>query len=835
MISLNRREFIKLAAATGAIAALYGTNEYVFRTLKAASPVSEEKYVNSICTMCVNRCAIKVKVVNGRAVKIYGNPKDPHSLGKICARGQSGIERLYSPHRIKSPMIRTDKGKRGTWEGFQEVSWDEALEYVANVLRKRKEEDPKTFACGGGWLPCALYKPFVVGIGKMIGSPNGLGSPPPMCFFPKAFAWTITIGAGGHPHIRADHENARYIILLRRNLAGSLGVPYATTFAMAKKRGAKIVVLDPRLSESAAIADVWVPLRPGTDLAFLLAMGHVILKRGLYDSAFLKKYTNAPMLLDANTGKPVKVWDDEESGKKKYLVYDSYQARAVPHDEAADPALTGEYDVQLEDGSAVRAKPVFQALMERLEEYTPEWAAEICDVPADLIERVAVEFGTYKPSVIDPGWHDPKYENSVQTWRMAAILNALVGNIDKPGGLIFNAAGRSVKSKPLPDARFDVQWSKKKGIIVNNAQANVLALYDAVVHGDPYPIKSLMLGGGNWIRTLPDDRKVKEIFMKLEDVIVIDNMPTDTAMYADVILPDTTYLERDDPLFGVGFTPDAAVYTAYKAVEPLYDAKPMIDILVGIADKLGMREAYFKAVAAIMGFKDYKKLMEGYENEGIAGLRRVLAEAKGVPIDALERDGVVLKVPREKLIGTMPYKKPLNTPSGKVELFSLKLAAITATAGKNPVWSPLPEWVPPRVFNKAEGNVFYLTYGRSPITSHTHTSDNELLLSIKRKAHYGVWINAKRASELGIKDGDLVRLTSLQSGNSAVAVAFVTEGVRPDTIFTVSGWGQESEKLAFAREVRGVAVNKLWAQFEEPFKLLPNALTQEILVRVEKA
>lgn len=834
MISLNRREFLKLAAVTGALAAIYD-ERYIFRTLKAAAPSVPEKYVNSICTMCPNRCGIRVKVVNNRAVKIDGNPKDPHNLGKICARGQSGIERLYSPHRIKAPMIRKDKSKRGTWEGFQEVSWDEALDYVANVLRRRKEEDPKQFAVGGGWIPCGLYGPFIGAIAGMIGSPNSLGSPPSTCFFPKAFAWTVTIGAGGHTQIKADHENARYIIALRRNIAGSLGVPYATTFAMAKKKGAKIVVLDPRLSESAALADIWVPLKPGTDLAFLLAMGHVILKRKLYDEPFLKRYTNAPMLLDSNTGKPVKVWDDEATGKKNYLVYDSYQGKAVPHDQANDPALTGEYIVTLEDGTTLRAKPVLQVMTEKLEKYPPAWASQICDVPAELIEKVSVEFGTYRPAVIDPGWHDPKYENSVQTWRMAAILNALVGNIDKPGGLVFNAVGRSVESSPLPDTRFDVLWSKKKGIIVNNAQPNVLALYDAVVHGDPYPIKSLLIGGGNWIRTLPDDKKIKEIFMKLEDVIVIDNMPTDTAMYADVVLPDTTYLERDDLLFNIDFTPDAAFYTAYKAVEPLYNTKPMIDIFVSIADRLGMKEAYFKAVAAIMGFKDYKKLMDGYESGGIGGLRNVLATAKDVPLDALERDGIVIKTPGEKLIGTMPYKKPLNTPTGKVEVFSLKLAAISSQAGNNPVWSPLPEWVPPRVYNQAGGNVFYLTYGRSPITSHTNTSDNELLLSLKRKDYFGVWINARKARELGIRDGDLVRLTSLQSGNSAVGVAFLTEGVRPDTIFTVSGWGQESEKLAFAREIKGVALNKLWAQFGEPFKLLPSALTQEILVRVEKA
>ncbi|MDK2371874.1 MAG: molybdopterin-dependent oxidoreductase, partial [Candidatus Korarchaeota archaeon] len=479
----------------------------------------------------------------------------------------------------------------------------------------------------------------------------------------------------------------------------------------------------------------------------------------------------------------------------------------------------------------------FQALAERLEQYSPQWASQVCDVPAELVEKVAREFGTIRPAVIDPGWHDPKYENSVQTWRMAAVLNAMVGNIDKPGGLVFNAVGRNVTSSPLPESRVDVQWMKEKGIIVSTAQPHILAYIEAILTGKPYPIKALMVWGGNWIRTVPDEDKVKAAFKKLEHVIVVDNMATDTAMYADVILPDTTYLERDDPLFGVAFTPDKAMYSAFKVIDPIYDARPLIDIAVSIADKMGMKEKYFHALAVILGMGEDKApvLQQAYEAEGIAGIRKLQAKGKGIDLGELQSKGVVLLTPREKLIGTMPYKKPLQTPTGKVEIYSMKLLGITSKAGKNPNWDPLPDWVPPRVFNKASGNVFYLTYGRSPVTSHTHTSDNDLLISIARKGHYGLWINAKRAAELGIKDGDLVKVTSLATGKSATAVAFVTEGVRPDTVFTVSGWGIESDRLTNAKRVGGVPMNRMWKIFEDQYKLLPNALMQEILVRVEKA
>ncbi len=834
MISLSRREFLKLAAATGALATIYGTHEHVFRTLKAAGPAADARYVHSICTMCVNRCGIVAKVVDGRVVKLDGNPNDPHSKGKICARGQSGVEKLYSPHRIKAPMIRRDKSKRGTWEGFEEVSWDEALNEVAKILKKYVDAgEGKYVMTGGGWLPCALYKPYIKALNKVIGSPNLVGSPPSLCFFPKAFAWTISIGAGAHPHIRADHANSRYIIVLRRNLAGSLGVPHATDLAEAKKRGAKLVVLDPRMSETAALADVWVPIKPGTDLAFLLAMGHVMIKEGLYDEEFLKRYTTAPLLVKED-GTPVKVWDDEATKKKKYLVYDLAQDRAVPHDEARDPALLGEYTVTLEDGTTVKAKPAFQALAERLEQYSPQWASQICDVPAELIEKVAREFGTIRPSVIDPGWHDPRYENSLQTHRMIAILNAMVGNIDRPGGVSFNLAAREAKSSPPPEKRYDVLWGKKHGVMPLSVP-NYMALYDAITKGDPYPIEMAFVIGGNPIRTWSSDKEWKEAFKKLKDVVVVDILPQDTTMYADVILPDATYLEKDFPISHVEMSLDGAFETAVKAVDPQFNAKAEIEILVALTKKLGVYDKYVNALAKLLHV-DAAKLREYMDKEGIRGIRRAQAEAYGISLEEIERKGFVIKEPKEELMGTMPYKKPLNTPTGKVEVYSLFMTKMTSMFGKDPVWDPLPDWVPPKVMeeyeNKKDPSVFYFVYGKSPLNSYTHTADNKMLDSLLRPEHIGVWINAKRAKQLGIKSGDRVRVTSLATGESGVTTAFVTEAIREDTVFLNTQWGHESEKLRIAHARGGVALNKLW-----PFHYargMPGALTNELLVKIEK-
>ncbi len=840
MLSIKRMDFLKLAAATGALSAVSVGGGDFLRTLKPAEAEqlerqSQEYVVPSLCTQCVNRCGILAKVRDGRLVKIEGNPYNPANKGVICARGQSGVYKVYNPDRLKKPLIRTDKSKRGTWDGFQEVDWDTALDAAASMIRKYIDEGhPEKIALLSGWWGCALYKPYLMAFMKAIGTPNSAAATVASCMFPGAFGWLTTLGGVNHAHINADLENARYIIAVRRNLAGVGGVPHSRKLAAAKKKGAKLVVLDPRFSETAAQADLWIPVKPGTDLAFLLAMGNVMIREGLYDEEFLKRYTTAPILLNAETGAPVKVWDDEQTGKKAYLVYDLFRQEAVPHDEAVDPALMGEYTVQIDEETTVTAKPAFQFLADKLSQYTPEWASGICDVPAETIERVAVEFGTIRPSVIDPGWHDPRYENSLQTHRMMAILNAMVGNIDRTGGVSFNVGGRELSLPSPPPNRYDVAWGQKHGVLPLPLP-NYMALYDAMVNGDPYKIDMAIVIAGNPIRTWVDDEKWKEAFRSLEDVLVIDIMPQDTVMYADVVLPDATYLEKDFPLQHAEMTFDEAVQTAVKVIDPIYDVKPDIEILAELAKRIGVYDAFISNLAGILKV-DASKLRQYFESEGIAGIRRAQAEAAGLPLDELEQRGVVVVKTRDELMGTMPYEEPLHTPSGKVEVYSLMLAHISSMKGSDPMWSPIPDWVPPRVMEQYEANkspdVFYFTYGKSPLNSYTHTADNKMLLSLMRPEHKGVWINSRRAAQLGIRDGDMVRVTNLQTGKGGVMRAFVTDAIREDTVYIVSCWGHESERLRNARDAGGVALNKLW-----PFqyaRLLPSALMNELLVKIEK-
>ncbi len=821
---VSRRDFLKTAALAAATISA-GIKLQPRSSAEVVAERGDVKYVPSICAMCPAACSILVEVRNGKVHRIHGTPGHPINNGKICARGNAGVERLYNPDRLGSPLIRT--GERGTWS-FRKASWNEAISLIAEKLKEYREMGhPEYVAVLGGWLPCKYYKPFFKAFLAALGTPNGTGIPGAVCYIPKTLGWKSAFGFGSHPELLTDYENARYIIMLRRNVAGSISVVHGWRFGQNRKKF-KLVVVDPRYSETAAKADVWLPIKPGTDLAFLLAMMNVIVEEKLYDSNFVARYTNAPMLL--KDGKPFRVWDD--GGRKKYLVYDLAKGAAVEHDAAMLPALEGEYEV---DGEKV--VPVFEELRRRLRQYTPEWAESVTDIPAERIREIAREFALHR-GVVDSGWHDPKYLNSLLTWRAAALLNSLVGSVNNDGGLLFTGYAQfvSAKSKPSEAPKQSVlrMWAERRGIPTAFLGHTVQAIYDAVVNGDPYPIKMLFVVGHNLLMNLPERRKWEEVLRKLDFVVAIDILPQDHLYYADVVLPESTYLEKDDPLFPITYAPAFGFQTRVKAVEPLYDTKHVIEIMVEIARATGREDVYFAALAKMLGV-DAAKLREYYYAEGVAGIRRAQAEAKGIDYEELISKGYVVKATREKLVGTMPYRRPLPTPTGKIEFYSFMLASFAANA-KDPYWDPLIKWVPPKVGErKLARNEFYLIYSRSPLTTHSSTADNPLLATLIEDSelyYKGVWINSEKAAELGISNGDRVILESVFTGERVEAIAFVSGLVRRDALFMVSGFGQSSEKLSSVPQ-RGMTMMKLVPLQYEP--LSGSTLNQETIVRVLKA
>src|SRR5512136_2165524 len=281
---LSRRDFLKIGGATfGALAA----SQFIPPKVAEAARVngmldaSNSGYIPSMCEMCVWRCGLLAKVEGGRVVKLEGNPDHPHSLGNLCPRGQSGLMNTYDPDRVLTPLIRV--GKRG--EGlFRKASWEEALDLVArNMLDIKSKYGAEAMVFSSTHnLSQVQFENFL----QAFGSPN-YGTQRSLCFNAMIVSNLMTFGM---EEPGRDYSQLKYIILTGRNLAEAISNSETGHLIDAIDRGAKMVYLDPRFTKTAAKAAEWLPIRPGTDLAFHLAMLNVIAGEGLYNAAFINTY-----------------------------------------------------------------------------------------------------------------------------------------------------------------------------------------------------------------------------------------------------------------------------------------------------------------------------------------------------------------------------------------------------------------------------------------------------------------------------------------------------------------------------------------------------------------
>ncbi len=821
---ISRRDLFKLATFSAAASIGFKLQRNLAQKIDQATTVRD--FTPSICAMCPAACNIQIEKRNGEVARIHGTENHPINNGKICAKGNAAVDRLYNPNRIKTPLIRTG-GERGTWN-FRDATWEEASSMVVDKIKEYHDlGHPEYIGVIGGWFPCSYYRPYFKSFLAAIGTPNGTGIPEAACFLAKAMGWKSVFGFGGHPEILTDYENARYVIFMRRNVAGSCSITHAWRYGQNRHKF-QTVVMDPRFSETAAKADLWLPVEPGTDLAMLLAMMNVIIKEKLYDREFLMTYSNAPMLL--KDGKPYNVWDDD--GKKKYMVYDEATGDTVEHDAAKMPALEGEFEV--EDGTVI---PVFEVIKRRLEDHTPQWAEGITGINASQIENVARDFARYR-GVIDSGWHDPKYLNTALTWRAAGLLNSLVGSVNTDGGLLFTGFAQFVSANaPAEEAPAQSalrMWAEDRGIATASFGHTFQAYYDAIINEDPYPVKMMYICGNNFLNNLPDRQKWIEALKKLEFVAVSDILPQDHLYYADVILPESTFLEKDDPLFPIQYAPAFGFHTRVKALEPIHNTRHLIEEMIEISSKLGREDEYFEALSHGIGV-NASILKSNYHQEGIKGIRKAQANAKGLDPTEIEMNGSKVTAGRDKIVNTMPYNTPLPTPTGKVEFFSFMLASL-ATKTTKAYWDPLIKWVPANISEeKLDDDEFYIVYSRAPTTAHSSSEDNPLLAKLIEDSelfYKGLWINSVKASELGIKNGDRIIIESPYTNDRTEGIAFTTGLTRKDTVFTISGFGQQSERLTY--NPKGlVEFNRLFPIQYDP--LSGCTLCHETTVKIRRA
>ncbi|NTV66425.1 MAG: molybdopterin-dependent oxidoreductase [Chlorobaculum sp.] len=920
---ISRRQFLAAAGVLGGMSLL--------RPLwgLASAPASDSAaaggattWVPSICNFCSSFCDIKVQTRESdgvrRIVKIDGNVDSPLNRGRICARGQAGLHQTYDPDRLKQPLIRVAGSKRGEWN-FRAATWDEAYSYIVSRLQK---VNPWEVSLVGGWTACVSYMHFSLPFCQTLQIPNIVASPLQHCVTAGHLGTDLVTGNFNvHDEILADFENARYILFSLNNASvAAISTARAVRFGEAKKNGAKVVCLDPRMGELASKADEWIPVKPGTDQAFFLAMLHTLLREKLYDADFVSKHTNAPFLAyrDENGSVHLAAEAGKDGKPSKYYVYDAISGavRPVPaytntNERAAgggriQPALNAPEGLAW---SGRKVTTVFDMFIEESEPFTPEWAAAITDVPAETIRRISIEFGQARPAMVDPGWMGARYHHLIGQRRLQAIIQTLVGGIDKPGGWLMSGEYHHRSEKAWHNMQqggeqhgppverpgmgfayglldifanpkawehgkpgFSFAWAMEqqkagKPSAFLPAMADT-GLYEAVrgeltFNGEPYRMKALIMNAANPIRHYFPAKRWEEMLSSpnLDLVVAIDVLPSDTTLYADVILPNHTYLERNEPLLyplgpdtGIGFT------TRLRAIEPLYDTRDTTDMLCEIARRMGKLEPYLDGIAEYAGLDPQllrsevaaaqqarKPLNEAFLKTACVAMGKFSGkltgrEMTGAQVEAAIRTkGVLLLKSADEVVEEMnlPRKLPVPTMSGRLELFSPILESFARQAGAQPLFNPVLGYVPRMMTDQGDkndlaANEFYFTYGKVPVVSHASTNNNNTLLAAvtepKKGQFMGLWMNKAKARTLGLSNGQEVEVTNLRYGPKVKATLFTTEMIRPDTVFLPSAYGSRNKKLSVAGG-KGTALNELMPYSIEP--IAASFMSQEFTVSVK--
>lgn len=804
-VEISRRKFLQGSVALTILGGSSAALSPLVAGEEKKQKLSSHKKVATLCEMCVNKCAAIAKVEDGIVKKLDPNPAFPKSKNMLCPRGVAGIHALYDPDRLKSPMVRV--GKKGEGK-FKKVTWDEAYEAILNGTKEFKglksileeeEDNRSTIAyCAGEGMAEHTYKIFMK---DKFGSTNFVNHAT-ICLQSAVSGYSLTIGGYGI----ADLENAKYVIMAGANRAEAIITPDTMDlFKRTRGRGAKLVYIDPRFTHTAALADQWLPIKVGTDLAFVLALTYVVMDEGLYNKEFVENNTNG---------------------------FEAYKEHILTN------------------------------------KYTPEWSQKITGISATEVKNIAREFMAAAPKAI-------YYQGRRTTWsghdfqlrRAQAIFTALGGGIDTKGGIIFGKKlplGAHEINAPLY-ANAQGRADKKEAKIVGGAGTWV-GLRNAIVENrTPYPIRGMFVYKQNPMLSIPNVTKTKTMLEKLDLVVTIDTMPSDTVMMSDVVLPECTYLEREDPVKSFGGT-QPSIVLRNKVINPMYETKPVIEIMKGLSQKLSrplfeITKKYDEDVQdeiksrgeAVVYKEDGFDMSEPFlHSQEEINKEMVLSKYDERAYKKLKESGVFYPDMEKyfKKISTNEYQyypehkkyysvkklkdvtgdtcindkeiaalqKKLKTSSGKVEI---NLEYMTKKG-----IDAMPTWRPEYLVPTPKGKFKFIT-GRHAQFTQNSTSNNIMLLDLMKENN--IWINKKDAETKGIEFGDLVEVTS-KTGKIRIK-AYPTNKIIQGVVFFIHGFGSQSSGFTFGYR-NGASDNMIIEDKMEP--IFGCAVMHETIVDVRK-
>lgn len=660
----------------------------------------------SICGMCTVRCPIEVNTKNGEVIGIEGSR--PGGLnGSVCPRGAAGTGLLNDPEKPQKPLIRVGKREEGKW---REATWEEAFAYVSEKLKAVMDQyggKSVLLSDRGGPFP-DLHKAFMRGIG----SPN-------YCNHDATCARNVhhaakSVMGMGRKGVNYDLKNAKHVILQSRNIFEAINVGEVNQLMTAMENGCRLSVIDIRTTITASKAHNFFMIRPGTDYAFNLAVIHTLIAQDLYNADYVHRHFND-----------------------------------------------------------------FDTLKEFVKPYTPQWAASVCDIEPEKLVRFCREIAKAAPSVLwHPGWNTARFKNSFYVSRTAYIINGLLGSLGAKGGLpITNKAGDFDKNSlnaladlfPKPeDKRADGAGWKYPHI--DDGPGLLHLAFKAIETQDPYPVKAYIAFRHDPLMALPDPDAQKKIFENLDLLVSITFSWSDTAWHSDVVLPLSTYLERESIIAHKGGL-KPKFFMRQRALEPRYDSLADWEIFTGLARRLGVEKlGDFNTIEDIWNYQ---------------------LEGTGYTIDDF-KEGAQVSLADEPLYRDMD-RFTWKTPSGKLEMISS-----TLTDAGLPSLPPYEEPAP------NPDNRFRLIFGRCAVHTQGHTLNNPMLFEMMPTNT--VWLHSDAAKKLDIRDGEPVEVSA--NGYAAVTEAKVTDMIHPDAVFMVHGFGHKLpvESRAYGK---GVADHEL--------------------------
>lgn len=665
------------------------------------------KSVFSVCGMCSVRCPIQVDVADGECEFIMGNPHSPLK-GALCARGASGLAFLRDDQRPQRPMIRAGGRGEGRWK---HVSWDEALDYVADKLKAIMGEHGARSVLlsdrGGPFTD--VSKAFARGLG----TPN-YTTHDASCARNVQHASLSTSGIG-RASLVYDLKNAKHVVLQTRNLLEAINVKEVNDLLDGLAAGGKLTVIDIRANVSGGKADNFFLIKPGTDHAFNLAVLNVLIEENLYKADYVEAHVKD-----------------------------------------------------------------FDALAAFVKPYTPEWAEKETGAQAGRIRDLARQLAAAAPAVVwHPGWMVARYGDSFHVCRTAYLINALLGSIGAKGGLPLgnppSEVGRKGLKKlvdlyPAPtEKRADgVGWKYPH----LDANEGILQYgYKAIETGDPYPLKAYIAFRHDPLMAMPDPEAQKKIFEKLDLLVSITFSWSDTAWHSDVVLPMSSYLERDSILGQKnGLKPQ--FFSRRRAVDPIYDTRADWEIFSGLAKRLGMDKLAFEKIEDLWAYQ---------------------LEGTGVSVEDIDKKGFVelCEKPFYRDLATLKFK----TPSGKIEVINEKWDSQGLLSLK-PYEAPQG---PP-------SGRFRIAFGRCGLHTQGHTVNNPVLNELMPENV--LWMNRQAAAAQGLGDGETVEVIGADGVSGGTIKTYLTDLIHPEAVFMVHGFGHRisAEKRA---KGKGVADQEL--------------------------